>query len=75
MLPKYQRTFVWNKDNYTNLIDSFKEKQFIPPVTIGVYKTTNGDSVSKSVWIGAFRFLRYANIAILGFRSTRGGLI
>lgn len=42
VLPEYQRTFVWNKDDYTNLIDSFKEKQFIPPVTIGVYKTTNG---------------------------------
>ena len=34
VLPEYQRTFVWNKDDYTNLIDSFKEKQFIPPVTI-----------------------------------------
>ena len=42
VLPEYQRTFVWNKDEYTNLIDSFKEKQFIPPVTIGAYKTTNG---------------------------------
>lgn len=41
VLPEYQRTFVWNKDDYTNLIDSFKEKQFIPPVTIGAYKTTN----------------------------------
>ena len=42
VLPEYQRTFVWNKDDYTNMIDSFKEKQFIPPVTIGAYKTTNG---------------------------------
>lgn len=42
VLPEYQRTFVWNKDDYTNLIDSFKEKQFIPPVTIGAYKTANG---------------------------------
>ena len=42
VLLEYQRTFVWNKDDYTNLIDSFKEKQFIPPVTIGAYKTTNG---------------------------------
>lgn len=41
VLPEYQRTFVWNKDDYTNLIDSFKEKQFTPPVTIGAYKTTN----------------------------------
>lgn len=42
VLPEYQRTFVWNKDDYTNLIDSFKEKQFIPPVIIGAYKTANG---------------------------------
>lgn len=42
VLPEYQRTFVWNKDDYTNLIESFEEKQFIPPVTIGAYKTANG---------------------------------
>lgn len=42
VLPEYQRTFVWNKDDYTNLIESFKEKQFIPPVTIGAYKKANG---------------------------------
>lgn len=42
VLPEYQRTFVWNKDDFINLINSFKEKQFIPPVTIGAYKTANG---------------------------------
>lgn len=40
-LPEYQRTFVWAKDDYNNLIESFKEKQFIPPITIGAYKTAN----------------------------------
>lgn len=41
-LPEYQRTFVWEKDNYNNLIESFTNKQFIPPVTIGAYKSAEG---------------------------------
>lgn len=44
-LPEYQRTFVWGKEDYDGLIESFKNKQFIPPVTIGAYKK-NGEQIN-----------------------------
>lgn len=37
-LPEYQRYFVWNESKVANLIEAFKKKQFIPPVTIGAFK-------------------------------------
>lgn len=37
-LPEYQRYFVWNESKVENLIEAFKKKQFIPPVTIGAFK-------------------------------------
>lgn len=43
ILPDYQRYFVWNEKKVETLIDTFKKKQFVPPVTIGAFKigTTN----------------------------------
>jgi len=38
VLPKYQRCFVWNENKVKTLIDTFKNKQFVPPVTIGAFK-------------------------------------
>jgi hypothetical protein len=37
-LPDYQRHFVWSEDDVKTLIDTFKEKLFVPPITIGAYK-------------------------------------
>ncbi|MCD8295559.1 MAG: DUF262 domain-containing protein [Clostridia bacterium] len=37
-LPQYQRKFVWSESDQKRLMDSFELKQFIPPVTIGVFK-------------------------------------
>lgn len=37
MLPKYQRGFVWPKENLASLVESFKERSFIPPIIIGVF--------------------------------------
>lgn len=41
VLPEYQRYFVWNETKMKTLIDTFKKKQFVPPVTIGSFK--NGE--------------------------------
>lgn len=41
VLPEYQRTFVWNKDEVLNLIQAFKDDSFVPPVTIGFYDNKN----------------------------------
>lgn len=36
-LPPYQRYFVWSEEKAKLLIESLKNKQFIPPVTIGTF--------------------------------------
>lgn len=38
ILPDYQRLFVWNEKKVKTLIDTFRKKQFVPPVTIGAFK-------------------------------------
>lgn len=40
-LPEYQRSFAWEKEDVKRLIDTFKDDQFVPPVTIGVYTKNN----------------------------------
>ena len=39
ILPDYQRYFVWDQNKTKELIKAFNEKQFIPPVTIGSFKS------------------------------------
>lgn len=41
ILPDYQRHFVWTERKVNTLIDTFKKKQFVPPVTIGAFKNGN----------------------------------
>ncbi|OFY12980.1 MAG: hypothetical protein A2X11_11580 [Bacteroidetes bacterium GWE2_42_24] len=43
ILPDYQRYFVWNEKKVETLIDTFKNKQFIPPITIGAFKNGNAN--------------------------------
>lgn len=38
ILPWYQRSFVWQKAQIENLINTFDNNQFIPPVTIGAVR-------------------------------------
>jgi len=38
ILPEYQRYFVWSEKKVATLINTFKEKQFVPPITIGAFK-------------------------------------
>lgn len=35
VLPEYQRSFVWTKEQIINLIKSIGKDEFIPPITIG----------------------------------------
>lgn len=41
VLPKYQRAFVWDKDAAHDLLITFKENHFVPPVTIGSFNRDN----------------------------------
>lgn len=37
VLPKYQRSFVWDEESVIHLIESIQQEHFVPPVTLGVY--------------------------------------
>lgn len=37
ILPDYQRHFVWEEKKVDTLIETFKNRQFVPPVTIGAF--------------------------------------
>ncbi len=40
LLPEYQRLFVWDEVKVKTLIETFKKKQFVPPIVIGAFKET-----------------------------------
>lgn len=42
ILPPYQRKFVWKENKVLELIDTLNRKEFVPPVTIGLFKTDAG---------------------------------
>lgn len=44
VLPVYQRIFVWNQEDVENFINSFKEGQYVQPVTIGREYRDGSDS-------------------------------
>ncbi|PZX59363.1 uncharacterized protein DUF262 [Algoriphagus ratkowskyi] len=39
ILPEYQRFFVWDEKKVETLIRALKDKQFVPPITIGAFKS------------------------------------
>jgi hypothetical protein BACCOPRO_01637 len=41
VLPDYQRYFVWNEKKVKELVNTLKNKHFIPPVTIGFYNESD----------------------------------
>jgi uncharacterized protein with ParB-like and HNH nuclease domain len=53
ILPDYQRYFVWSEKKVITLVDTFKRKQFVPPITIGAFK--NEDSNQNLILDGQQR--------------------
>lgn len=53
VLPEYQRFFVWDEKKVETLVDTFKSRQFVPPVTIGAFK--NGDNGQNLILDGQQR--------------------
>lgn len=41
VLPEYQRSFVWSKEQIINLIKSVDRDEFVPPITIGKLNDNN----------------------------------
>lgn len=54
-LPEYQRSFVWEDKDIKRFIDSLKEKQYVPPVTIAHYKIENDDNDKNLILDGQQR--------------------
>lgn len=44
-IPDYQRSFVWNEKMVKKLLDSLKEGQFVPPVTIGGFRDSQNNKL------------------------------
>ncbi|MEN0045681.1 MAG: DUF262 domain-containing protein [Bacteroidota bacterium] len=63
-LPPYQRFFVWNERKVHTLIETFKEKQFVPPVTIGAFK--NDDDTTENLILDGQQRLTSILLAYLG---------
>lgn len=74
VLPEYQRFFVWDENKAKTLIETFKKKQFVPPITIGAFKDTN---INKNLILDGQQRLTSVLLAYLGlypdhvtFKST-----
>ena len=63
ILPDYQRYFVWSEKKVETLINTFKEKLFVPPITIGAFK--DGDTNQNLILDGQQR-LTSVLLAYLG---------
>lgn len=42
LLPSYQRHYVWNEESMFNLIETLRDKRFVPPVTLGAFRFDDG---------------------------------
>lgn len=65
VLPDYQRNFVWGPSDIKRLIRSLKEKQFVQPVTIALYKSHTGES--KNLLIDGQQRLTSILLAKIGY--------
>lgn len=63
ILPDYQRHFVWDEKKVETLIDTFKSKQFVPPVTIGSF---NLNSTNQNLILDGQQRLTSILLAYLG---------
>lgn len=70
VLPEYQRSFVWKEEDVERLIKSIKEKQFIPPVTIGLFPDSNQGE--KNVLLDGQQRLTSILLAYLGYYPEKG---
>lgn len=64
ILPDYQRYFVWHEKKVQNLINTFKKKQFVPPITIGAFRQ---DEVAQNLILDGQQRLTSILLAYLGY--------
>ena len=68
VLPDYQRNFTWTLKTRENLIKSLKEKEFVPPVTIGFF-SENGKN--ENLIIDGQQRLTSILLSVLGYFPDR----
>ena len=54
-LPEYQRSFVWDEKDINRFMNSLKENQFVPPVTIAHYKVQDEKTETNLILDGQQR--------------------
>ncbi len=71
ILPDYQRLFVWKEKKVRTLIKAFKQKQFVPPITIGSF---NINGTSQNLILDGQQRLTTILLAYLGLFLIRSFL-
>lgn len=66
VLPDYQRSFVWEKDNIDKLLESFNENLFVQPVTIALNNLADEHGKANLILDGQQR-LTSILLAYLGY--------
>ena len=64
-LPPYQRSFVWNEDAVLRFVNSLKNNEFVPPVTIAYYKPN--DNIETNFILDGQQRLTTVLLAFLGY--------
>mgnify|MGYP001140228026 CR=1 FL=1 len=64
ILPEYQRLFVWKEEDVKKLISTFKNKQFVPPITIGAFQLEA--NINKNLILDGQQRLTSVLLAYLG---------
>jgi uncharacterized protein with ParB-like and HNH nuclease domain len=62
-LPDYQRCFVWDENHVLTLIQSFKNREFVPSVTIGAFEI---DGTNQNLILDGQQRLTSILLAYLG---------
>lgn len=68
VLPDYQRNFTWTLETRENLIKSLREKEFVPPVTIGFFSE---DGKNENIIIDGQQRLTSILLSVLGYFPDR----
>lgn len=71
ILPKYQRSFVWDEKDVLRLLKSIQEGQFVQPVTIALYKI-DGLRPGQNLIIDGQQRLSSILLAYLGYMPIKG---
>lgn len=70
ILPKYQRSFVWEEKDVSRLLKSIQDGQFVQPVTIALYKVEEGTPGQNLIIDGQQR-LSSILLAYLGYMPDK----